>query len=51
VFSENLAKAVIKAIKEDWKSKMSEECIKVAAPFSNLRKTKKLLEDTQAMLG
>ncbi|MBT8292133.1 MAG: glycosyltransferase [Eudoraea sp.] len=51
VFSEHLAKAVIKAIKEDWKSKMSEECIKVAAPFSNFRKTKKLLDDTQAMIG
>ncbi len=51
VFSEHLAKAVIKAIKEDWKTKMSEECIKVAAPFSNTLKTKQLLEDTRAMIG
>ncbi|NNL15466.1 MAG: glycosyltransferase family 4 protein [Flavobacteriaceae bacterium] len=51
VFSENLAKAVIKAIKEDWKTKMSEECIRVAAPFSNTRKTKQLLEDTLAKIG
>ena len=50
-FSEHLAKAVIKAIKEDWKTKMSEECIKVAAPFSNTLKTKKLLEDTRALIG
>ncbi len=51
VFSEHLAKAVIKAIKEDWKTKMSEECIKIAAPFSNTLKTKKLLEDTRALIG
>jgi len=51
VFSGHLAKAVIKAIKEDWKTKMSEECIKVAAPFSNTLKTKKLLEDTRALIG
>ncbi|MBT8234973.1 MAG: glycosyltransferase family 4 protein [Bacteroidia bacterium] len=51
VFSKNLAKAVIKAIKEDWKTKMSEDCIKVAAPFSNTLKTKKLLEETRALLG
>ncbi len=50
-FSEQLAKAVIKAIKEDWKTKMSEECIKVATPFSNTRKTKKLLEDTRELIG
>ncbi len=51
VFSKHLANAVIKAIKEDWKTKMSEECIKVAAPFSNTLKTKKLLEETRALLG
>ncbi len=51
VLSERVANAVIKAIKEDWKTKMSEECIKVAAPFSNTRKTKKLLEDTRALIG
>lgn len=51
VFSEHLAEAVIKAIKEDWKTKMSEKCIEVAAPFSNFLKTKKLLEDTQKILG
>ncbi|MBT8182573.1 MAG: glycosyltransferase family 4 protein, partial [Eudoraea sp.] len=51
IFSGHLANAVIKAIKEDWKTKMSEECIKVAAPFSNTLKTKKLLEDTRALIG
>jgi len=51
VFSEHLANAVIKAIKEDWKTKMSEECIKVAAPFSNTLKTKKLLKETRALIG
>ena len=51
VFNKNLAEAVIKAIKEDWKTKMSEECIKIAAPFSNERKTKKLLEDTLKLIG
>ncbi len=51
VFSENLAKAVIKAIKEDWKTKMSKKCIEVATPFSNFLKTKKLLQDTQELLG
>ena len=51
LFSEHLAKVVIRAIKEDWKSKMSDECIKVAAPFSNTRKTKKLLEDTQELIA
>lgn len=51
VFSEHLAEAVIKAIKEDWKTKMSEECVKVAAPFSNARKTKKLLDDTRELIG
>ena len=51
VFSGHLAEAVIKAIKEDWKLKMSEECIRVAAPFSNTLKTKKLLEDTRALIG
>ena len=50
VFSENLAKAVIKAIKEDWKTKMSKKCIEVAAPFSNFLKTKKLLQDTRKLL-
>ena len=51
VFSEHLANAVIKAIKEDWKTKMSEECIKVASPFSNTLKTKKLLKETRALIG
>ncbi|NNK76776.1 MAG: glycosyltransferase family 4 protein, partial [Maribacter sp.] len=51
IFSVHLAEAVIKAIKEDWKTKMFEECIKVAAPFSNLRKTKTLLDETRALLG
>ena len=51
VFSKNLAEAVIKAIKEDWKTQMSEECIKVAAPFSNLRKTTQLLKDTRKLIG
>lgn len=51
VFSENLAKAVIKAIKEDWKTKMSKKCVEVAAPFSNFLKTKTLLEDTKKLLG
>lgn len=51
IFSEHLAEAVIKAISEDWKSKMSEECIRVAEPFSNMRKTKKLLDDTRKLLG
>ncbi len=51
VFSKNLAEAVIKAIKEDWKTKMFEQCIEVAAPFSNLLKTKKLLYDTRKLLG
>lgn len=51
IFSKNLAAAVIKAIKEDWKSTMSEECQRVAAPFSNLQKTKKLLQDTRKILG
>ena len=51
VFSKNLAKAVIRAIKEDWKTKMREQCIEVAAPFSNLLKTKKLLADTRKLLG
>ncbi|MGB5169803.1 glycosyltransferase family 4 protein [Eudoraea sp.] len=51
VFSERLAEAVIKAIKEDWKTKMSEDCIKVAAPFSNTLKTMKLLEETRDMIG
>ncbi len=50
-FSEHLSKAVIKAIKEDWKTKMFEQCIEVAAPFSNLLKTKKLLYDTRKLLG
>lgn len=50
VFSKNLAEAVIKAIKEDWKTKMHEECIEVAAPFSNTLKTKKLLNDTHKLL-
>jgi len=35
IFSENLAEAVIKSIKEDWKTKMSDQCQIVAAPFSN----------------
>ena len=51
VFSENLAEVVIKAIKEDWKTKMSKQCIEVAAPFSNFLKTKKLLYDTKELLG
>ncbi len=51
VFSEHLANAVIKAIKEVWKTKMSEECIKVASPFSNTLKTKKLLKETRALIG
>jgi len=51
IFSEGVAEAVIRAIKEDWKTTMSEECIRVAAPFSNERKTTKLLEDTRAMIG
>ncbi len=51
VFSEHLAKVVISAIKEDWKTKMSDECIKVAAPFSNAKKTKQLLEDTQKLIA
>ena len=51
VFSENLAKVVIKAIKEDWKTEMSKQCIEVAAPFSNFLKTKKLLYDTRKLLG
>jgi len=50
VFSENLADAVIKAIKEDWKTKMSKQCIEVAAPFSNFLKTKQLLNDTRKLL-
>lgn len=50
VFSGDLAEAVIRAIKEDWKTKMSEKCQTVAAPFSNERKTKKLLDDTREML-
>jgi glycosyltransferase involved in cell wall biosynthesis len=50
VFSKNLAEAVIKAIKEDWKTKMSKKCIEVAAPFSNFLKTKKLLYDTRKLL-
>ena len=50
VFSENLAKEVIKAIKEDWKTKMSKKCIEVATPFSNFLKTKKLLYDTKKLL-
>ena len=50
VFSADLAEAVIKAIKEDWKTKMSEKCIEVAAPFSNAIKTKNLLEDTKQLL-
>ncbi len=50
IFSENLAEAVIKSIKEDWKTKMSDQCQIVAAPFSNERKTKKLLDDTLKML-
>ncbi len=29
---------------------MHEECTRVAAPFSNTLKTKKLLEDTKALL-
>ena len=33
------------------KTKMHEQCIEVAAPFSNLLKTKKLLNDTQKLLG
>ena len=51
VFSKNLAEAVNRAIKEDWKTKMREQCIEVAAPFSNLLKTKKLLADTRKLLG
>ena len=51
IFNNNLAEAVIKAIKEDWKTKMSKRCIEVAAPFSNLEKTKNLLSDTQRMLS
>ncbi len=51
IFSKNLAEAVIKAIKENWKATMSEECQRVAAPFSNLQKTKKLLQDTRDILG
>jgi glycosyltransferase involved in cell wall biosynthesis len=51
VFSRNLAEAVITAIKEDWKTKMSEQCRVVAAPFSMRRKTKKLLDDTRELLG
>jgi len=51
IFSKNLADAVIKAIKEDWKTKMHEKCIEVAAPFSNFLKTKKLLSDTRNLLG
>lgn len=51
VFSKNLAEAVIRAIKEDWKTKMREQCIEVATPFSNLLKTKKLLNDTRKLLG
>ncbi len=50
VFSKNLGEAVIKAIKENWKSKMFEKCQIVAAPFSNERKTKTLLDDAQEML-
>ena len=50
VFSENLAEAVIKSIREDWKTKMSKKCIEVAAPFSNFLKTKNLLEDTKSLL-
>ncbi len=51
IFSENLAKAVIKAIKEDWKSKMAKKCIEVAAPYSNQQKTKELLDKTREILG
>ncbi len=51
IFSKNLAEAVIKSIKEDWKTKMSNKCIEVAAPFSNLEKTKKLLSDTKNMIS
>jgi len=50
IFSKNLAEAVIRAIKEDWKTKMAKKCIEVAEPFSNQRKTKKLLEDTRKLL-
>ena len=50
-FSKNLAEVVVTAIKEDWKSKMHEQCIEVAAPFSNLLKTKKLLSDTRKLLN
>ncbi len=51
MFSEALAEAVIKAIREDWKNRMFEQCQVVAAPFSNLRKTTQLLKDTHKMLG
>ena len=51
VFSRNLAKAVNRAVKEDWKTRMHEQCIEIAAPFSNSLKTKKLLEDTQKLLA
>ena len=45
IFSKNLAETVIKAIKEDWKTKMYEDCIKLVAPLSSFPKTKKLLND------
>lgn len=51
VFSENLGQAVTKAIKEDWKTRMSEQCQVVAKPFSNEIKTRTLLADTLKMLG
>ncbi len=51
IFSKNLAEAVIKAIREDWKTKMAPKCIEIAAPFSNYLKTKTLLEDTQKQLN
>jgi hypothetical protein len=51
VFSENLGQAVTKAIKEDWKTRMSEQCQVVAKPFSNEIKTRTLLADTKKMLG
>ena len=44
-------KSVIPEYGEDWKSKMHEQCIEVAAPFSNLLKTKKLLSDTRKLLN
>lgn len=50
-FSEDLAEAVIKSIKEDWKTKMSKKCMEVAVPFSNLLKTTQLLSDTKNLLN